>query len=351
VLVAVDGPPILARLALDAVEQFERAADEVPPPGRGGPIGRLSQPGWVIAHVATSLDAWVNEWCGGHLEDEWARDWYEGRGAGGGSPSTPFDEARTAFQRIGARARTTIEGIHASDLARTPQTIPPPWHGHSVAVLLARTVAHLFAHAGELSVTCSLLRRPDLELPGEMRHSLHAPIEEESLASLVALDLDAREAFAYVARALPVPAQAGAFARLNAGGWIVAHIAEQDDQYWGVHAQGHEADVWLTSMHVRYGDEASKPPYAEALDALDRTFARGTSYLEAMAPGDLGRVLRRSRIASRGEQTGQDLLVLQAPHVYALAGELAAIGSLAGGTDPDLPRRMAHTLRAAGVTS
>jgi hypothetical protein len=168
---------------------------------------------------------------------------------------------------------------------------------------------------------------------------------------LVGLVLDGREAFAHVARLLPRPAQVGAFDRLNAGSWIVAHIAEQDDQYWTVHAQGLEADRWLASAQVRFGDEASSPSYVEALDALDRSFARSTGFLEGMSEADLGRVMRRSRIASRGEQTGQDLLVLQAPHLYALAGELAAIGSLAGGEDADLPRRMSHTLEAAGVAS
>jgi len=349
--VASDGPPVLARLALDAIEQFERAADEVPSPGRGGPIGRLSQPGWVIAHTATTLDAWVNKWCGGAPADGWAQAWSELHYRDGAPPSTPYDEAREAFASIAGRARAYLETVEPPELAGAPGTIPRPWHEHTVGVLLARTVAHLFAHAGELSVTCALLRRPDLGLPGEMRHSLHAPIDADALGPLVALVLDGREAFEHVARALPVPAQAGAFDRLNAGGWVVAHIAEQDDQYWGVHAQGLDGDEWLASAHVRYGDEASKPPYSEALAALERTFARGTAFLERMTEADLGRVMRHSRIASRGEQTGQDLLLLQAPHLYALAGELAAIGSLGGGTDPDLPRRMTHTLEVAGVAS
>ena len=346
---ALDGPPILARLALDAIEQFERAADEVPPPGRGGPIGRLAQPGWVIGHAASTLDAWVNAWCGGGEHDAWSSKWFERFVVAGAPPNAAFDETRAAYQRIAERARRSLEGLDEAAMTSPLKGPPDDWADHTVGVLLARTVAHLFAHAGELSVTCSLLRRPDLGLPGEMRHSLHTPIEASSMGPLVALDLDARQAFSMVAAALPVPAQAGAFARLNAGGWIVAHIAEQDDQYWGVHAQGLEADAWLSSMHVRYGDEASKPPYAEALDALQRTFDRGTWYLEAITPEDFGRVLRRSRIASRGEQTGQDLLVLQAPHAYALAGELAAIGSLAGGADPGLPRTMTHTLEVAGA--
>ena len=36
--------------------------------------------------------------------------------------------------------------------------------------LLARSVAHLFAHAGELSAIASLVGAPDLGLPGRLTH-------------------------------------------------------------------------------------------------------------------------------------------------------------------------------------
>jgi hypothetical protein len=53
-------------------------------------------------------------------------------------------------------------------------------------------------------------------------------------------------------------------------------------------------------------------------------------------------VLRTSRTRG-GEQRVQDLLVLQGTHLYALAGELATIASLAGAPDPELPYTMRHT--------
>jgi hypothetical protein len=186
-----------------------------------------------------------------------------------------------------------------------------------------------------------------------MRRAFHALLEPPVAASdegvtplVLRLVLDAREAFAYVADRVPAPAATGAFDRLNSGGWIVAHIAEQDDQYWNVHLQGLEADEWLAAAGVRFGDPASKPPYAEARAALERTFARATPAIEALTAEDLGRVVRRSRIPSRGDQNVQDLAALQAPHLYALAGELAAISSLAGAEDPGLPRELAHVLEA-----
>ncbi len=48
-------------------------------------------------------------------------------------------------------------------------------------------------------------------------------------------------------------------------------------------------------------------------------------------------------ITERGDQTIAELLARQTGHLYALAGELAAIGSLVGASDPGLPGRLAYS--------
>lgn len=330
----------------------------MPPPGRGGPIGRLSSAARTVGHAATALDAWVNDYCtggGASARDEWCVE-FDSRPPTTGPASAPvgFADAEAAFARVTERTARYLEGIDHASLA-APATTGPGSHleGQRVAHLLYRGVAHLFAHAGELSVVSSLLRRADLGLPGPLPQSLHAPIDggesDGSRPLLVRFVLDAREAFSRVAHAVPVPAQTGAFDRVNAGGWIVAHIAEQEDQYWSVHAQHREPDAWLAAAQVRYGDPASRPSYVEALGALARATERGTPYLEGLRAEQFGEVLRVSR-PGRGVQTAQDLLVLQGTHLYALAGELAAIASLAGASDPELPEPMRHTVGLAGTT-
>ncbi|MFN8638087.1 MAG: DinB family protein [Dehalococcoidia bacterium] len=340
-----DRTPIAVRLLLDAMSEFGRHIENVPPPGRGGAIGRLSPASWTAAHGASKLDHWINAYATGDERDPWCAAF----DAEPSSRPVGFTEAQATYERVRERAARALEGIDRAALARVaPARRGSFLEGQRVGDLLLRAVAHLFAHCGELSVASSLLRRADLGLPGPMSNAYGAPLDGDAAGGpaplLVRFVLDAREAFATVAASVPVPAQRGAFDRVNAGGWIVAHIAEQEDQYWSVHAQGLEADPWLASARVRFGDPASAPAYGEALDALRAATERGTPYLEGLTAEHLGDVLRTSRMPGRGAQRAQDLLVLQAPHLYALAGELAAIGSLAGGEDPELPMTMRHTI-------
>ncbi len=346
--------PIVVRLLRDALFEFGRHIENVPPPGRGGPVGRLSSAAWTAGHATAALDKWVNGYCAGGDRDAWCVAFE----AQPHSMPVVFLEAQTAFERVRERAERYLDSVDHDALTAFATSPGSRFDGQRVGHWLLRAVAHLFAHAGELSVVSSLLRRADLGLPGNLPCAYGAPVDgvapetrempEAGPPLLARFVLDAREAFLHVAEHVPVPAQRGAFDRLNAGGWIVAHIAEQEDQYWSVHAQHLEADPWLASAEVRYGDAASKPTYAEALAALRAALARGTPYLEGLTPTQLGTVIRRSRIPERGDQRVQDLLLLQATHLYALAGELAAISSLAGGEDADLPRVMRHTLTWPG---
>jgi hypothetical protein len=342
--------PLAVRVLLDAQFEFGRTLENVPPPGRGGPIGRLSSAAWTIGHAATRLDTWINAYCAGGEPDPWCTE-FDARPAG-----TPvaFADAEAAFSRVSERTARYLEGVDEGALAAIAPTRPGSFlEGQRTAHIVYRAVAHLFAHAGELSVLYSLLRRDDLGLPGPLPNSYHAPLDGDACAIeatdamplVVRFVLDAREAFSMVAGTVPVPAQVGAFDRLNSGGWIVAHIAEQEDQYWSVHAQHLEPDPWLAAAQVRFGDPASQPSYVEACAALSSAIERGTPYLESLRAEDLGTVLRTSRVRG-GEQRVQDLLVLQGTHLYALAGELATIASLAGAADPDLPALMRHTIEA-----
>ncbi|HJM76464.1 MAG TPA: DinB family protein [Dehalococcoidia bacterium] len=343
--------PLISRLLIDAQTEFARAIEHVPGPARGRAIGRLNTATWAIAHTTEFLDYWINVDAGGGDRDPRQAAWGEAQDAlpKGDALPTSYDEAAQTFARVAERATVHLESWDEADLREVVHEFAgSSWEGTTRGYLVARSVAHLFAHAGELSVIASLVLwdERDLGLPGELEWSLGAGSEAVDAGDLqpavVRLLLDAREQFVRVADALPVPAQAGAFDRLNAGSWIVAHIAEQDDQYWSVHARQLDADPWLAGASVKFGDPESRPDYAEARAALDRSFERSQSYIEGLDGTQFDTVLRRSRIPERGDQTAADLVVLQAAHLFALAGELAAIGSLAGADDPGLPGRLAH---------
>lgn len=340
--------PLIARLLIDAQTEFARAIEHVPGPARGRAIGRLNTAGWAIAHTAATHDAWVNRYCGGGEHDPWLSEWNAEQKAltEGDALPAAYDEAAEAFHRVAERASAYLEGCDEAELAEASRASDGSrWEGATKGYMVARAVAHLFAHAGELSVTASLVLwgDRDLGLPGRLERSFGAGGEAveagELQPAVVRLLLDARGEFVRVADSLPVPAQAGAFDRLNAGSWIVAHIAAQDDQYWSVHAQQLQPDAWLAEANVQYGDPGSRPDYAQARAALDRAFERSQPYIEGIDGTQFATVLRS---AERGDQTVADFVVRQAAHLFALAGELAAIGSLAGASDPGLPGRLRH---------
>jgi hypothetical protein len=343
--------PLIARMVIDAQTELMRAIEHVPGPGRERAIGRLNSAGWVIAHAAETHDYWINVDCGGGELDPWLAEWSTAQRAlpSGDALPTAYGEAAEAFGRVAERATAYLDEravAEADDVVRGFDG--SAWEGRTRGYLIARAAAHLFAHAGELSVIASLVLwgDRDLGLPGRLARSLGAGSEAVEptgeLPAAVRLLLDARGEFRRVAAAAPVPAQRGAFARLNAGAWIVAHAAEQDDQYWTVHAQGGEPDKWLAAANVRFGDEQSVPDYGLSLVALDASFGRSLPFVEGLDGSEFDRAVRKSRVSGRGDQTIADLMVLQTAHLFALSGELAAISSLAGAEDPGLPGRLAH---------
>ena len=159
---------------------------------------------------------------------------------------------------------------------------------------------------------------------------------------VVRLLFDAFDEFERVAEAVPAPGRGNTLGRLNSGGWIVAHVAKQQDAYWNVDAQGIERDAWLHDQRVGFGDEPSAPSFDEALEALRRVRARAIPHLRTLSTDDLAKVVRRS--PSFGvEQTVGDLLARSVAHLFAHAGELSAIASLVGAPDLRLPGRLTHS--------
>ena len=156
---------------------------------------------------------------------------------------------------------------------------------------------------------------------------------------LVRLLWDAWDELERVAAALPTPGQGRALGRLNAGSWVVAHVAQQQDAYWCTGAQGLEADTWLAGHEVGFGSEPSVPDYAEALETFGRVRARAIPYLRSLRDDDLDAVAP----GAGGGQTVGDLLVRSVGHVFAHTGELAAIASLVGAPDFGVPGRLTHS--------
>ena len=326
--------PLPIRLLLDAEEAILGAAEAIPAPGRNGHIGPLSAPGGVMAHVAWTHDLWSGQFIGGLPIA--ARQTQP--------DDTPYREGIDAFRATTERVRPSLLALDAGvfrDAAHLDGT-PFANQDFTKGYMARRGVAHLYVHAGDLTVAGSLVGMPDLSLPGPLARCQLIEASDASAASLVPLLLDGLDEVRRVADALPVPACVGAFARLNAGSFIVAHVANREDLLWNVGARGHTRDAWLEAANVGPGAPRSVPAWDDARASLDRIIEGVTPFLESLTPADLaGTVEYRGAQHPMGAQ-----LARSAAHVFYHAGELQALGSLAGMPDQGLPGRLARCAKA-----
>lgn len=155
-------------MLLDAWEQFGRVVEAVPAPGQGGAIGRLNAGATIVAHVAQQQDWYWNRGGLGLDPDPW----FAAADSTLDPPPVPaYEDACAALRRAEERALPYLVGLTSADLDRT--VFDPPNVGPlSVSALIDRSVAHLFAHAGELATVASLVGTPDLGLPGALRYSI-----------------------------------------------------------------------------------------------------------------------------------------------------------------------------------
>jgi hypothetical protein len=168
--------PYVVSLLLDAQAEFVRAADAVPAEARDTRIGTMNTAGWIVAHGTFIHDVWMNvdaqskpiDAC-----DPWLLAWDRRQRAANTDPNmrepieAPFDESRAALDRIVGPATAFIELLtdEILDLEPTGDGWGP---GTTVGYLVARDVAHLFAHAAELNVIATAAGASDVGLPGRL---------------------------------------------------------------------------------------------------------------------------------------------------------------------------------------
>lgn len=326
--------PLPVRLLLDAEDAILGAAEAIPAPGRNGPIGPLSAPGGVMAHVAWTHDLWSDQFIGGLPAT--ARQTQP--------DDTPYREGIDAFRAVATRVRPSLLALDAGAYRQPAHLDGTPFanQGFTKGYMVRRGVAHLYAHAGDLTVAGSLVGMPDLSLPGPLARCQQIDASDTSMLSLVPLLLDGLDEVRRVADALPVPARVGAFARLNAGSFIVAHVANREDLLWNVGTRGLKRDAWLEAANVGPGAPRSVPAWDDARASLDRIIEGVTPFLESLTAADLA-----SMVEYRGAHhaTGAQL-ARSAAHVFYHAGELQALGSLAGMPSLNLPGRLARCAKA-----
>jgi hypothetical protein len=168
--------PLIARLLLDAQAEFLRAADAIPNEARDRTLPGLNAPGWVVAHAGFFHDVWMNVDAQGLRKDDcepWLRAWVRRQHAAGQDPiEAPFDEARGGLDRAVERATPFIGSLTDASLDEVPVFEEGAWKpGTTLGYLVARDIAHLFAHASELNIISTAAGGSDIGLPGAMPNS------------------------------------------------------------------------------------------------------------------------------------------------------------------------------------
>ncbi len=327
--------PLPVRLLLDAEEALLRTAGAIPAPGHEGHIGVLSAPGGVMAHLAATHSHWFGWYIGG---DEAAQS----RAV---PDDTPYMAGIEQFRAATGLSRPHLDTLDHGALAQPLQRIGgTQWDGYGLTnnYMVRRGIAHLYLHAGDLTVAGSLVGMPDQSLPGPLARCQSVDAADTAMTSLVPLLLDGLDEVRRVADALPVPAQVGAFTRLNAGSFIVAHVANREDLLWNSIVRGAPRDAWLHEANVGRGAPRSVPAWDDARAALDRTISAITPVVESLTSSDFARTVEWNGVPGPlGAQMARS-----AAHVFYHAGELQALGSLAGMPDVGLPGRLARCARA-----
>ena len=337
---------LFQRLLLDAQDEFRAAIQHVPNPGRGGAIGSLNPSAWTIAHVAAFQDIWLNGYCQAGARDPWAQEWFAQAYSGPSSQTAPpFADAVEAFERITASTDPWL--MEASwdrllEVPLLPDTAPPWWQGVSKAYLVARSIAHIYVHAGELSVLASLMAAGDLGLPGTLpRTTPPSAADDPSLPLVAAL---VRDGFAEVRRTtevIPQPAVTGAMDRLSPVSHTIVHLLGREDRYWTQELLGRPPNARLAALQALDPDrQAFAVPWDEALTAFDEVDAALGPWL-ATVDGEAG-----ARPWREGSSVGGQL-ARSATHFLSHAGEMLAHASLYGVQDIGQPGPLPHVREAS----
>jgi len=168
--------PLVVRLLLDAEHEPGRVADAIPEASRDTAGAGLNAPGWIVAHAAAFLDIWLSSDAQGRdfeACDAWLVDWFRRQEASDGPINTPYVEAREALDRATQRTSSFLAALSDGDLETVaPRIEENGWPADtSVGYLVARSAAHLFAHASELNVLATAVGAPDMGLPGRLTHT------------------------------------------------------------------------------------------------------------------------------------------------------------------------------------
>lgn len=120
---------------------------------------------------------------------------------------------------------------------------------------------------------------------------------------------------------------------MNCISWMIGHLANQEDGYWGLLAQGKRVHPELWEL-VGFGKPASTPPLADMWAAWKDVTAAADAYLDTLTAETL-----LTHFMRNGEPIAENvgtLLLRNIYHYWFHTGEAHAVRQMLG--HPDLPQ-------------
>jgi hypothetical protein len=120
------------------------------------------------------------------------------------------------------------------------------------------------------------------------------------------------------------------FTPMNSIGWMVGHLANKENRYWVMLAQG-EAKYAGLNERVGFGKPASTPTLHEMWEIWRAVTAQADHYLDTITPE-----LTQTFFLRNGQPVGENvgtLLLRNTYHYWYHTGEAAAVRQMLGHTD------------------
>ena len=121
------------------------------------------------------------------------------------------------------------------------------------------------------------------------------------------------------------------FLPMNSIGWMVGHLANQENRYWVRLAQGEELFPDLNAM-VGFGKPASTPALKEMWATWKAVTEKADHYLDSITP-EITQTYFLLRNGKMVDESVGTLLLRNTYHYWYHTGEAAAVRQMLGHTD------------------
>lgn len=162
--------PVLAAFLLDALDDFKRSLEGLDKTSAEDRLPKSSSISWIVAHVAQTLDAWI----AGSMAGQPRHSYLASRefGFGGSGEKADWDTVCQALAEVMDKTRSFLETVSEAELTKMS-----PYQGGMTFLKgknisgnywLARPIAHVYYHIGEITAIRAAMGHKVAGFPGSL---------------------------------------------------------------------------------------------------------------------------------------------------------------------------------------